>query len=393
MIVYLFSAMFSLFFAYLSQKCATHGRVLLKSTLTCSPYIDGSRSHDNGCLNFFLNKKVLLERFFTFLSFFSLFIISAIRYLVGTDYDGTYKEIYDYIYINGYQFNLAGETLYALLNRMASIYSGADYVGVFALSSLLICGFTFVGLKKQSTNFVYSVLLFIVSGYYFWSFNAIRQMLVMSIFIYAFQYILKSQPWKYFVCIFFATGFHTMALLYLPIYFLKKIKMNFKFIFILSVVFVSSASLFRYLAYFFVSKIEIFNIYVIRYFDSFQFYQYTESSPVHAFINLIFLILFLIIAKIYDKCQEKSSIWIMLQFLAFAFASFSSELPLANRISRLFAVTQILSIPYMINLIENKSLKIMMNFMIIICWTVYSAITFYVLKYHNVFPYQTIFDR
>ena len=393
MFVYLFATIFSLFFAYLSQRATKHNKHLLISASVASTQVYGSPKQNDKWLPFRINKRVIAEKFFTFLSFFSLFLVSAIRYLVGTDYDGTYKAIYDYTYRDGYQFNLTGETLYGLLNQIASIYSGSDYVGVFALSSLLVCGFFFIGLKKQSVNFSYSVLLFIISGYYFWSFNAVRQMIAMSIFIYAFQYILNNQPWKYFVCIFFAAGFHTMALLYLPLYFLKRIKMSLKIILILLLVFVVSANSFREIAYLIASKIEIFNVYAIRYLDNVQFYTYTESSSSHMFINAAILILFILISQIYDRCQRKSNVWITIQFIALVFSSLSNDLPLANRISRLFAVTQILSIPAMTGLITDKTLRIIINFSIIACWIIYSVVTFYILGYHDVFPYQTIFDR
>lgn len=378
--VYISAFTFSLLFAYLVQHSKKQEKQLAKRTLI----------RKRGVI--YIKRRFDTQTMCTFLSFLPLYVVSAIRYMVGTDYAGTYRQIYNYTYLDGYHFKLTGETLYGFLNYIASLYSGSDYVGVFALSSLLVCGFIFAGLKK-SENFFYSVLLFIISGYYFWSFNAVRQMIAMSIFVFAFQYIEKEEPGKYFAWILFAFGFHTTALLYLPIYFIRKIKLSPKVLVILSAIFLSSAVLLRNLAFIITSKIAIFNVYTARYFESSKFDSYTESSSIHSVINLLFLILFTVIALLYDKDQSKSNIWITLQFLAFAFASLSKVLPLANRVSRLFAIMQIISIPFMTRLITDKKVRILVNFSIVLCYTIFCFVTYYLLGYHNVFPYQTIFDR
>lgn len=390
MIVYLLAGVVSLAFAYMSQK-----------TKNCSSsFVTANFSYYNTIhikKNFIikLHRKIVFtpDKFLAFLSFLPLFTVSAIRYMVGSDYAGTYKTIYSYIYRNGYHFQLTGEPLYALLNRIAIIYSGSDYVGVFALSSLLICGFIFLGIKKQSVNFSYSVLLFMISGVYFWSFNGVRQSIAMGIFIFALQYISKEEPLKYFFYILIAAGFHKMALIYIPIYFIKKIRLSFKSVIIIIIITGSFSTLVRNIIYVIASKIPIFNVYVVRYLESSRFASYTESSSSHTFINLAFLILFIVIARNYDKSRIKSNLWINFQFLALLFALLASVLPLANRISRLFAIVQLISIPSMTKLIKDKKLKIIINTGIIACFCLYSFVTFYILGYHDVFPYKTIFNR
>ncbi|QAA21578.1 EpsG family protein [Sporolactobacillus terrae] len=387
MFVYTFASAVSVIFAYLSQ----HVR-MPSSNLSELPNYGGVKSQISKKQSR-INNNISAELFFVLLSFLPLFLVSAVRYLVGTDYAGTYQYIYNYVYTDGYHFNLTGETLYALLNRIAIFYSGSDYVGVFALSSLLICGLTFIGLRNQSLNFSYSVLLWIISGFYFWSFNVVRQAIIMAIFVFAFQYIQKREAWKYFTCIIIAAGFHTMALLYLPVYFMYRLRINFKVMLIILFVFAGFSSIIRQLAYIITSKIPIFNVYAIRYFESSRFDANTESSISHLFINLAFFILFAIIVSIHDRKRKLSNIWINIQFIALAFTMLSQVLPLANRISRLFEIVLILSIPSITRLIPNKNLRLCVNVGIIFSFILYSFITFYVLRYHDVFPYQTIFSR
>jgi hypothetical protein len=313
--------------------------------------------------------------------------------MVGTDYAGTYKNIYNYTYSLGWHFRFPGETLYGLLNKIASIYSGPDYTGVFALSSLVVCGFLFLALRTTTVNMPYSVLIFIVSGFYFWSFNVVRQMCAMAIFLFAYQFIEKKQPLKYVLLILCASEFHTTALLYLPVYFIKKVRLNFKVILALSIILLSFPIVFVNLAYKLTSSIQPFRLYLTRYLDNSRFTGYTESSLAHVFIHLSFLLLYVLIKKIYDKKGDISNVWIVFQFFAFAFASLATILPLANRISRLFAIVQIFSIPIMTGLITDAKIRVITNIAIVVCYLAYCVVTFYILGYHDVFPYQTIFER
>ncbi len=326
------------------------------------------------------------------MSFLPLYIVSAIRYLVGTDYSGPYRTIYRTVYFYGYHFRLFRESLYGLLNRIAIIFSGSDYVGVFALSSLLICGFMFLGMKLNSVNFLYSVLLFMVSGYYFWSFNGVRQSIAMAIFIFAVYYIDEKKPWKYFLLILIAAQFHTTAVIYFPIYFIKKVKLNLRIICFLPLVAYSFSSLFRFLLRWIASNISIFEKYLNLYLNDSLAYDKTTSSA-QIYMNFAFLILYIIISFFYDRKQAESSMWINSQCLAFCVLLCANVLPMASRISRYFSVTQILSIPCMTRLIKDKKVRIVVNISIVLCFCLYTFVTFYLLGYHDVFPYRTIFDR
>lgn len=390
MLVYIITMALSLIFAYASDKSADSKRsvrfavkkVKIKTGPTPIKVFDPALKNQNRMVGFC-----------AFLSFLPLYVVSAVRYMVGTDYAGTYRSIYNYTYWGGWHFRLSGETLYGLLNKLASYYSGTDYVGVFALSSLVIVGFIVLGLREQSVNFAYSILLFVVSGYYFWSFNAVRQMAAMAIFLYAYRFVEERKPLKYCILIVVAAGFHTVALLYLPVYFIKKLKINLSMTVAAAAILFCFPVWFRKLAHDLASKIAVFDTYVTRYLESSRFSTYTESSMTHILINASFLGLYLVISFLYDKKRELSNPWINFQFIAFAFSALASILPLANRLSRLFAVMQILSVPFMTGLIPNARTRRFINMAIVISYSVYSFVTFYILGYHDIFPYQTIFSR
>ena len=372
MIVYLLTSAISVWFAFLVNKSQ-----LALNTLT--PFdITKERKLD------------VKTKFFVFLSFLPLYIVSAIRYCVGTDYAGTYRLLYNSTYIFGYKFNFKAENLYALLNRIAIMYSGADYTGVFALSSMLICGFTFLGFVKVSKNIGYSVLFWIVSGAYFWTFNGVRQAIAMSVFIFAFQYIKKQKPIHYIVCIIIAIGFHKIALLYLPMYYIHKIKLNLAAIAVILIAVFGFAAFFKNTAIWLSANITMFNVFNSRYFETDII---ERSSFAHIFINILFLILFIIITRVYKVQDEESNGWVNMQFVAVVFSLLISVIPWVSRLSRLYAAVLPLSIPYIVALIPNEKSKRFINASIVSCYCIYTFITYFILKYHNVLPYRTIFNK
>lgn len=392
MLVYVFASVISLIFAYLSQHSTKHIQ-LTASELVGFVKTERTLRNANNRITLRIGTGFRSECFFAFLSFLPLYIVSAIRYLVGTDYATTYKSIYLSVYSLGYHFQLTGENLYKLLNRIAIIYSGSDYVGVFPISSLLVCVFIFVALKKQSINFGFSILLWIISGFYFWSFNGVRQSIAISIFIFSIQYIYKRKPIKYFLLILISAGFHTTGFLYLPFYFINKFRINVKIM--LAFAFVSSLfseSILRF-AYFVTSRIPVFNVYAVRYLDSSKYDSDIGASISHFIINLAFWMLFVVIKEIYDKKRINSNIWINFQSIALAFSSLANVFPVANRLTRLFEIVLVLSIPCMTKLVTNKTLRLIINVSIIVCFCLYVSITFFVLGYHDILPYRTIFSR
>jgi len=313
--------------------------------------------------------------------------------MVGTDYGTTYKEIFNFVYVLGYHFEFSRENLYKLLNRLAMFYTGSDYVGVFALSSLLVCGFVFIALRTQSKDFSYGVLLFVLSGFYFWSFNGVRQAIAMSIFIYASRFIQERKPIKYVIWIIIASGFHTIALVYFPIYFINRFKINLRILAIFTVICVFFSELLLQFSYRLTSNIGILNVYASRYFGSAKYETSTQASWTHALINAAFFILYIWISRTYDKNRQESNIWINFQALALILSLMFRFFPVATRLSRLFEVMWILSVPCMTRLIKNRQIRIFVNIGIIACLSLYVYVTFFVLGYHNVLPYQTIFDR
>lgn len=120
------------------------------------------------------------------------------------------------------------------------IKSGADEVGFTAFGILVktfisqdyhvylfiiaaISGFCVVTvLRKYSSYFTTSMLLFMLMGVFTWMINGIRQFLVISIAFFAVDLIMKKKVIHYIILILLLSTIHTSAIILLPVYFIVR---------------------------------------------------------------------------------------------------------------------------------------------------------------------------
>ncbi len=136
----------------------------------------------------------------------------------------------------------------------------------------LIVGFTWLFFIKGSYRYQYLLpLMFffvIANGFFFWTFDGIRQSIAIMIFFYAIRFIIEKNIFNYSIWIFFASLFHLSAIILLPVYFLNRLRFNQKFVFLLyflSIFFIGSSlfldhmiTLISYIA----SKLELPSTYI-----------------------------------------------------------------------------------------------------------------------------------
>ena len=125
-----------------------------------------------------------------------LVVIAGFRYGIGTDY-----YTYEYIY-NNIENALYVEPGYRYVNIILK-YLGCSYemsVLFFALiTNLLFLYF----IKQYSISFLFSLVLYVFLNYYFITFNAVRQMIGIAIFLTGVNHVFK----KKYLCFFFNNCF------------------------------------------------------------------------------------------------------------------------------------------------------------------------------------------
>lgn len=139
---------------------------------------------------------------------------------VGTDVLVYVKPYLAYIHSFGFKWacqNLNCEILYMCLTW------GIDFIGgnlntlLFAITfviSFLIYKYAINNRKETDVILTYAVYLFVYFGI---TLNLVRQSIAMAIILYAMKYLRKNNNIKYVVCVLIASGFHSSAIIMLPL--------------------------------------------------------------------------------------------------------------------------------------------------------------------------------
>lgn len=159
-----------------------------------------------------------------------LIVFSGFREFVGIDYNN-YVSIYNHSY---YGSEIGFKYLLDFFN-----YIGAAPQFFFLVFSVFtnFFVFNFICRYRNIISIAIPILIYLcVISFYLNSFNAVRQCLSVSIFLYATKYIQEGKFFRYSSAIILASFFsHASAIFFLPLYFLLRAPMTISIKFILIV--------------------------------------------------------------------------------------------------------------------------------------------------------------
>lgn len=166
------------------------------------------------------------------LIFMLLFLLAALRVEVGNDY-GTYVVTCHEIFQRGYVVTEPG---FNLIVRILYTLSGSEnHILMFAFFAALIVGLFLKCFRDQSESLFWSVVLFMLLGVYFRSFNTVRYYLALAMALYSLRYLTevpedKAQRIqnliKFLAVIIIAATMHKSVLAVIPMYLLAGVKWN-----------------------------------------------------------------------------------------------------------------------------------------------------------------------
>lgn len=170
-------------------------------------------------------------RFLFEISFFIIFLFTALRFNFGTDYEG-YLESFNYIIkshsIRSINFNsFLFEPAWAVLNY---IFKPIGFFGFIIVLSAFICYTYYFIIKKyvDPKYYWFAIFIYVFSFDIMWiQFSALRQALAIAIFIHSVKYLNeKRNPVIYILLNLLGASFHTSAYFMLPlvIFSFKKIR-------------------------------------------------------------------------------------------------------------------------------------------------------------------------
>lgn len=329
-------------------------------------------------------------RTFAVLSFLPFALNSMLRGQVGTDwliYDTYYFEISN----GGRQFS---EPLFNLLNRILYMISSNSWL-LFAVVGFVTLALFFIGIYQQSEIAAYSILLFFLTGRYFASLNQIRQMLAISLFLFAFKYIVQRRMIKYFILIFIACLIHTSAIVYLPIYFLYRIRFSTKHLVKTALIFFICLPLIIAL-----SPVLIRLTRFSWYLDS----RFEQNFDIIGFtLSFLIMCLHLFLLKRREEENKKKGITdsegmkyagflTMLSMICCLIYLLTAAIPQVNRVAECYSVIEIISIPNMIK--HEKDVRVRIAAMVLCAGILSCKLLYNVYKtqwWYGVLPYHTIF--
>lgn len=159
-----------------------------------------------------------------------LIAVASLRHNVGTDYN-TYAEMV------GYAENLSWiEPGYRWINSLFFDLHLPEW-SILTFFSIITLPIYLRFINRYSSNPLFSLLLFFLLGYYFISFNAVRQIFSMALLLFAMQYWREGNI-KFSIFITMLAGmFHYSVFMAIPVYLLSLL--NYQRIFYIALFFAS----------------------------------------------------------------------------------------------------------------------------------------------------------
>ena len=334
------------------------------------------------CSKFKIKKnKKLLCIIFTALP---LVVLSAVRENIGTDYANYVKiftDIRDYGHLDSIYFGTRSiEPLYFLLNKVISWFHGEPQ-WVFVITSLVYVVTVVYVCYDASPYPLFSVFLLMGTTAYFEQFNTMRQHLGCVLLLLSLLYVFQRKPIKFLILVFIAGMLHYVCLLFLPVYFINKIKVKPRHMVIGVIAFAVLQRPIIQIAYALLSNTQ----YVIYIDDQ-------VGSGVGLVGILAQLVIFGLMTVMYREEPEYKTLYV-LEAISLMITFLLSSVPLIGRVRWVFFYpVVILGIPFAVKKIKNGYLRFGIKLALVLFFCVYAYVTIVVNRGYGVYPYQSIFD-
>lgn len=163
-------------------------------------------------------------------------IFAGLRYGIGTDYQ-IHKSVFNELE-SGLEVTKRTEMGYLILNKIIIFFGGNYQCLLFIISFITVaCIYKALLRYKDKINVTIGILSFMLL-YYQMSYNLLRQMLAISIMIYALKYLENKKSVKYIISCIIATTIHSSSIIFLFLLVAYKFLSNEKYKKILFVVYI-----------------------------------------------------------------------------------------------------------------------------------------------------------
>lgn len=348
--------------------------VLILSTL-CGYHIEKSKS-------------IRQERTFRILLFLILWIPSALRYGIGTDYM-SYVDIFNFIDDANY-IEIGFKSICVFLNWL-----GIDSFWLFAvIGAITYAPFCF-GLPRKV---MFSSTFMFICSFYLSTYTGIRQTMAVSFILYASYQLLAGYDKCFFIIAVTASLFHMSALLLLPFYVIRHLADKQAMIVAfcaIAIVIILNANIVEFI---FSNPLILATPYG-RYADSDFF---TQETQLGSGLGLLSRILLPVLTLFFVKQLKGKYVnigYIPLVCIAFVVCSYlTSKVYVFNRLGDLFKFVPILVFGLLVSSVQFRYKK-----PVIACFALLYVVLYFMDQYNStktigfgggmgIMPYQSIFD-
>lgn len=355
-------------------------------------------------------KKKWIKILWCIMAIMPFFIVSALRYDIGTDY--TRRYVFDYNRtLQGIDVSNL-EILFKFIMKFCMIFTEEPYL-MFVITSAMVVGFILGTSFTKSKDKILSVCIFLLGGFFFDSLNIMRQYMAMSLIFFGYQFLLKSKRWyiAYIATVILATLIHSSAIIMLILVFLnRKMLVSWKWVLPVCVIILILNENLMNVVGFFVQNTK-FEAYLTGKFAQGEFsYLFVAEN----------LAIYLMMMYIYSKnkklgnIQTQDILFLNIQALALIVMILGSVHMLFIRTALYFSVFQVISVPYYISKIPNKEviedlkkitknkfkfvklekyMKQAVTVVIVLCFIFAFTRTNILTNTNEVLPYKTIINK
>lgn len=337
------------------------------------------------------NVKIKIERFIVGLGIILvLSLLCGFRsYEVGTDTSAIYLPYYYNKYcINNVAYEGTEYLFYGILKVGYFLFH--SYTGVLCLISFLTLTFAFIGLSyfKNRVSLPLAMLIY-VSFIYFESFNIMRQILALSIIVFAFRYLEKKHYFIYLLWCFVAAFVHNSSIVsigLLVIYLSLKNKKVYNILFVLICLLPFLLSPIMNL----LANVPVLSIYFERYkleldFSIQNFSYIIYFSP--AFVICLYF------RKALIKKDLKNKFYLTMLLLVFICGLFKLYMVWISRLLYYFSFSVCILLPQCVPLCKNEQNGKMLKLFIAFYCLAYFILFYLVLGNGDIYPYVAIKGR
>lgn len=338
-----------------------------------------------------------------------LYIISAIRYDVGTDYIKRYTN--NYITLSQGKDITNLEIGFKIIDYICIFFTKEPYL-LFIVTSLMILAIIYETVYKKSTNRILSITIFFLGGYYFGSLNLVRQYVAIAFVFIGYQFLLSNHKVKayigFLVSCLIAFSMHSSSIICFCIMFLnRKILLNIKWVLPVSIIiFIFNEKIMNLLNP--IIEKTRFAVYLN---GAFAKGQVSILNLLENFIVYIWMYVIYIINKKRKNDLEKEGIILLnIQGIAFLMTIAGTIHMQFLRIAIYFWIFQVLSVPYYLSItpfeyiigkineklkknLKERTIKITVYVAFIMIFLAMFCYTNVLNNDNEVLPYKTIYAK